>query len=101
MRDPPSIEPPHLLLVNADGTGTADLGQFPEGSHPSWSPSGDILWSEPTGLYTAPPDSLGSKVLLFRGCSRRGVVTGRIEDRIHAVHGGCWSHLGRRSERRR
>jgi WD40-like Beta Propeller Repeat len=65
MWDKPSLEPPHLLVVYSDGTGISDLGRFPERSNPSWSPSGQIIYSDAGNVYTASLDSLDSKVFLF------------------------------------
>jgi WD40-like Beta Propeller Repeat len=66
VRDQPSLEPPHLLVVRSDGTGVTDLGRFPESfGNPSWSPSGEIIYSDAGSVYAASLDSLDSRSFLF------------------------------------
>ena len=60
-----TIDPPHLLLVRGDGTGSTDLGAF-TGTSPSWHPDGSaIVYVDEGDVFVADLAALGTPTLLL------------------------------------
>jgi hypothetical protein len=61
-------QPPHLLVVQADGTGNDDLGAF-AGVSPSWLPDGRIVYADAGDIYVADLTALDAPTLLIENAS--------------------------------
>lgn len=61
-----TTDPPHLLLVQGDGTGSTDLGAF-TGTSPSWHPDGSaIVYANEGDVFVADLTALDKPTLLIQ-----------------------------------